>query len=107
MNGLLAEPLLVFRREEKCLDHLRVLKVPAELVELREPELPAREVSVIAGVGVAAEVAEVLHQHERAVEFLPLYSRVLGHGPRHLRAFSLWKKGRSQARPTVTVESRR
>src|SRR5688572_21776950 len=76
--GLLAEPLPVLVRDDEGPDHLgpqqavarrllvaHVLAGQAERVELRQPEVVAREVLRRLGrVGrVAAEVAEVLHQH--------------------------------------------
>src|ERR1043165_9467827 len=62
-----AEALLVLEREEKGLDHLGAAEV-AEAVQLVEPELVAAEVSVGRIVGIASEIAEVLHQDEGRVE---------------------------------------
>src|SRR5688500_19026198 len=64
-----AAPVLV--RGEESLDHLGRDEVAAELVELAQPEVEAREVGVAPLVGVAPQIAEVLHQHEGAVELPP------------------------------------
>src|SRR5215204_3375973 len=69
--NLLAEAALVLGRVEERLDHLGPLEVAAELFELGEPELEAREVRVRRVVRVPPQIAEVLHQHEGPVE-LPL-----------------------------------
>src|SRR5205807_6716140 len=68
---LLRKSLIVFRCGDERLDHLGIDEVAIELVELVEPELIA---GVIRSgfrrvVGVTAEITEVLHQHERAIEF--------------------------------------
>src|SRR5437588_9983660 len=67
--ALRPEALAVFGRRDECSDHLGLLEVAAELVELTQPELVSR-VARIGRVGrVASQVAEVLHQHERRAEF--------------------------------------
>src|SRR2546423_14855983 len=67
------EPLAVLRGRDEGLDHLGLDEVSAEGVELVEPE-------VVPGcVGVAAQVSEVLHQDEGAVELGVCEGRVLGH----------------------------
>jgi hypothetical protein len=72
-------PVLV--RGDERLDHLGVDEVAAKLIELREPEVVAREVCVGRVVRVAAQVAEVLHQDEGAVELVALKVGVLGKLP--------------------------
>src|SRR5437762_2891462 len=67
------EPLAVLAGGDEGLDHLRVDEVPAEGVQLVEPEVEP------GGVGVAAEVAEVFHRHEGGVELAGLQLLRLGH----------------------------
>src|SRR3954452_15099352 len=55
---LLPEAVSILVRREESLDHLCAHEVAAELFELREPEVEA------ARVGVAPEIAEILHQDE-------------------------------------------
>src|SRR5215203_3463453 len=76
----LAEALAVLGRGDEGLDHLRLDVVAAKLVQLREPEVVARL------IGVAAEVAEVLHQHEGRVELRARERAGLGHLPERRRA---------------------
>src|SRR5215213_3331348 len=82
-NELLPEALAVLGGFEECLDHLGAYEVAAVVVELAEPEAEAVEVALLLGrvVGVAAQVAEVLHQHERARALLLLKLRVVCDGP--------------------------
>src|ERR1051325_8675176 len=78
--GRACKALAVLVRLDEGTHHLRALHASLRLrvvthvfallthpVELREPELVAREVVVRRVVGVAPQVAEVLHQHEGAV----------------------------------------
>src|SRR6184192_508620 len=81
-----AEAVAVLRRDEERLDHLGGLEVAAELVKLREPELPAGEIRVGRVVGVAPEVSEVLHEDEGAVLLVAREGRVLGDLPEYERA---------------------
>ena len=53
-----------------ALTHLGGDEVAVELIQLRQPEIVAGVISVGAAVWIAAQVTEVLHQHERAVEFI-------------------------------------
>src|SRR5215210_6166773 len=78
----LSEALAVLGGFEERLDHLGAHEVAAVVVELAEPEVEAVEVSLLFGrvVGVAPEVAEVLHQDERARALLLLELRVVCHG---------------------------
>ena len=69
MGILLTEASPIFGGKNKGLNHFGLDIVAVELVELREPEVKAGEVQVGRGVGIAAQVAEVLHEHEGAVEF--------------------------------------
>src|SRR5438045_5328104 len=64
------EARAVLGRVDEGLDHLGGDEVSTELVELREPEVVAVEVRVRRGVRIASKVAEVLHQHEGAVELV-------------------------------------
>src|SRR4030095_3734621 len=67
-NGyLLGESLAVFGRLDKGLDHFGLHEVAAELIKFGEPKLIARIVRVGRTVRVAAQVPEVLHQHEGTV----------------------------------------
>src|SRR2546425_3227210 len=60
--------------------------VAVELVELREPEVEAGEVQVGRSVGISSQVADVLHEHEGAVEFALLQQQVLGDLHQHVSA---------------------
>src|ERR687896_197196 len=79
----LAEPLPVLDGGDERLDHLGAAVVAAELFELREPEVEAVEVEprLRRVVGVALEVAEVLHEDELAVELGPVERSALGRAP--------------------------
>jgi hypothetical protein len=46
--------------------------VAVELIQVVKPEVVAVEVSVRRIVGITAQVTEVLHDHEGAVEFVRL-----------------------------------
>src|SRR3954471_13421688 len=76
---LLPEAVAVLVRGDEGFDHLGRDEVAAVVVELREPEVEAREVVLLLGrvVGVAPEVTEVLHEDERAVLLAPVELRVL------------------------------
>src|SRR5207247_10784687 len=56
--------------------------------EFREPEVEAGEVQVGRSVGISSQVADVLHQHEGAVEFVLLQQKVLGDLHQHVGAQS-------------------
>src|SRR5215204_6996097 len=73
------EARAVFDGVEEGFDHLGLDEVAVKLVELVEPELPAAEVRVLRVVGVAPQVAEVLHQDEGAVLLARAQVGVLGH----------------------------
>src|ERR1700755_708229 len=70
---LLPEALAVFGRGDEGFDHLGGDEVAVEVVELLEPEVVALEVQVRLRrrVRVATQVAEVLHEDERAVLLAP------------------------------------
>ena len=51
--------------EEERLHHLGIDVVAVEFVQLRQPEVVTRVVKVRSICGIAAQVAEVLGQHER------------------------------------------
>jgi NADPH-dependent 7-cyano-7-deazaguanine reductase QueF len=59
---LLAEALAVLDRDDEEFHDLRVNVIAVELVELRQPEVVAVEVRSLPGVGVAAQIAEVLRK---------------------------------------------
>src|SRR5215213_2804522 len=82
----LPETLAVLVRREERLDHLRALKVAAEVFQLLEPEVVAVEVRVGRVVGRAPQVAEVLHQHERGVRLALVERAVLQDEPQGARA---------------------
>ena len=52
-----SKPLSVFRRSDKRLDHFSIDEVAVELIQLRQPEVITRIVSVRAAVWIAPEVA--------------------------------------------------
>src|SRR5437588_6434791 len=78
--SLLLEAVAVLGRVEERLDHLGLDVVALELVELREPEVVARL------VGIAAQVAEVLHQHEGLVGFELRELRIVNQLPQRVGA---------------------
>src|SRR5207249_9560498 len=68
--SLRAKPSLILIRSDEGLDHFGMREVAVEGVQLVEPEVIAVEVRVGGVVGIAAQITEVLHQHEGAVELL-------------------------------------
>jgi hypothetical protein len=66
--------LYVFGRVDEGLYHFGLSEIAVEAVQLIEPEVVAGEVQsrLWRIVRVPAQVTEVLHQHESAVEFLLL-----------------------------------
>ena len=56
-----SRPLSVFRRSDKRLDHFSIDEVAVELIQLRQPEVITRIVSVRAAVWIAPQVAKELH----------------------------------------------
>src|SRR5437588_771549 len=79
--GLRTEALSVFGRVDEGLDHFGLSEVTVEVIELVQPEVVAGEVQsrLRRIVRIPSQVTEVLHQHEGAVEFLPLYRRIFCH----------------------------
>src|SRR2546430_10984617 len=73
------EPLPVFSRGNKRLNHLSADEVAVELVQLVQPEVIAGVVCVLRIVRVATQVTKELHQHERSIELLLIEDRVLGY----------------------------
>src|ERR1700730_18643662 len=71
------ESLPVLARRDEGFDHVGVLEVAAELVQLRQPEVIARIVSVWRVVRVSPQIAEELHQHKRSIEFSAIQVRML------------------------------
>ena len=65
-----AEPPPILTGINESLDHLSAHKVSIELVQLIQPEVVAVKIRVRRIVRVPAQVTEVLHQDERAIEFL-------------------------------------
>src|SRR5688572_14018394 len=78
---------LEFTGGNEGLDHLGVYKIAIELIELAEPEVVARKVqtSLRRIIGVAPQVAEVLHQHKRPVELPVGEDRVFRNRTQDLR----------------------
>src|SRR6266446_3646218 len=83
---LLTEASSIFIGSNKRLEHFGGDIVAVELVELVEPEVKAGEVQVGRGVRVSSQVAEVLHKHKGAVEFVLLQQKVLGDLHEHVSA---------------------
>ena len=73
----LTEPLPVLAGPDEGFDHLSVDEVAAVLFELPEPEVITSVVRVLWVVRVAPQVAEILHQDERAIEFPLLQGLIL------------------------------
>src|SRR5437870_13781888 len=78
----------VFTGASECLDHLGLVKVAMEAVELVQPEVVTLKVERCLWwiVWVSSQIAEVLHQHKCAVEFLLRQGRVLCHATQGSRA---------------------
>ena len=72
-----AEASSIFARDNERLDHLSGLIVPAELIQLRKPEVVAIYVIVRWIVRISPQVAEVLHQDKCPVEFARVERLVL------------------------------
>jgi hypothetical protein len=81
-----AKPLAILSRGNESLYHFGIDKVASELIQFRQPEVVAGEVVVWRVVRVPAQVTEVLHQYEGAVEFLLGQCRVLRHTSQGARA---------------------
>src|SRR5205807_9500243 len=65
------------------LDHLGSLVVPAELIQLPKPEVVTGYVVIRRIVRVSPQIAEVLHQDKRSVEFAREERLVLCHSAHH------------------------
>src|SRR5438128_12610478 len=61
--------LPILCRGNERLYHFGLLKVPVELIQLLQPKVVTGIIVVLAFVCVAAQIAEVFHQHEGAIEF--------------------------------------
>lgn len=70
----------VFARLNEGFHHFRPYEVATKLIQLSKPEIEAGEVVVRSLVRVPAEVAEVLHQHKRAVELTLRIGLILDQG---------------------------
>src|SRR5207237_10743301 len=78
-NSTLRETPAIFVRDEEGAHHLRLDEVAVEVVEFFQPEIVTVEAVIRRIVRVTAQVAEVLHQDERAVELLFYECLVLSH----------------------------
>ena len=67
---LRTKTLSIFSGSDERPHHFGGDEVAVELIQLRQPEIEAGVISVGAAVWIAAQVTEVLRQHERAVEFI-------------------------------------
>src|SRR5882672_4319340 len=65
------EPIPVFTRNDKRLDHLRLLEVAAKLIQFIEPEL------VTTVIRVAPEIPEIFHHHKHLVRLRTRESFIL------------------------------
>src|SRR5260370_33875378 len=72
-------PLPILAGSNKCLYHLGADEVAAESIQLSQPKVVARIVSVRRIVRIAPQVPDVLHQHKRAIEFLATQACILSH----------------------------
>jgi len=77
----------VFAGDNERLNHLGVDEVAVELVQLIQPEVVPLKVSrrFRRIKRISPEVAEVLHQHKRLIQFLLFQGRVFGDAPQHPR----------------------
>src|SRR2546426_10300324 len=80
------ESLAVFERGDERLDHLGAGEVSVEGVELVQPEVVAVKVCIWAGVWIAPQITEVLHQDKGAIELGVGKVLILSDGAQHLRA---------------------
>src|SRR5438105_14657978 len=67
---LWAKPLSILVRGNERLDHFGSDEVAIKEIQLVQPKIVTRVISVLRIVWIATEIAKVLHQHKRAVEFL-------------------------------------
>src|SRR5436853_7599943 len=76
-----SEPFSVFSRGDEGLYHFCASEIAVEAIELIQPEVVTLKVErrLRRIVRIPLQITEVLHQHERAVEFLLSQRRVLGH----------------------------
>src|SRR6185436_10960006 len=83
-HSSMSESLLIFTRDDECLDHLSVHKVAVELIEFLKPEVIARVIRVRRVVWIAPQIPKVLRQHKRPVEFSLHQVRMFRHRSQHL-----------------------
>ena len=81
---LRSEALAIFDRTQERLDHLGVLKVAAELIQLRQPEVVPGIVRVLWIIRIASQVTKELHQDKRAIELGVHKIGMLGYESQHL-----------------------
>ncbi len=86
LRTLPSEAASILARFNEAPDHLCPAEVTAELVQLIQPEVKAVEIVVWRVGRAAAQLADVLHEHETAREFLPRKALVLGHAHQRTRA---------------------
>src|SRR6266480_1315388 len=75
-----SEPLAIFKRVNERLNHFGLDEVAVKGVQLIQPEVKA------GGIRIAAEIAEVFHCDEGAVELVGGELLGLGNRPQYLRA---------------------
>ena len=69
---LLRKALSILSRRDESLHHLGLNEVAIKLIKFIQPEVIALKVECRFRriIGITAQVSEILHQHERAVELL-------------------------------------
>src|ERR1043166_2339182 len=69
----------------ECSNHLGADKIAVELIQLIQPEVVTRVVRIRRLIRVTAQVTEVLHQDEGAIEFGVNQVLIFRHRSQHLR----------------------
>ena len=73
----LPEAATILTRSNKRLHHFCAAEVAAKLVQFVQPEIVAVEIVVWWISGIAAQVAEILHQHKGTIEFVGFEERMI------------------------------
>jgi len=77
--------MAVFAGQNERFDHLGIREVTAELVQLCQPEVVARVVTVGQIIWITPQVTEVLHQYKRSIKFSAMQIRIFSNCPQYLR----------------------
>jgi hypothetical protein len=86
LTGSRAKSVLVLARNDERLDHFSLSEVAVELVQLREPEVVAIEGRVWLSVWISAQITDVFHIDEGAIELTAAEVGVFGDSTQYLSA---------------------